>query len=70
MPGILTEKINAEVGKNSIYFDKNSKFQIAWPPLPEDRMSWNLVCGVSITNLTICGGDELNLKKKVFFEQL
>ena len=27
-------------------------------------MSRNLVCGISITNLTICGGDELNLKKK------
>ena len=29
MPGILTEKINAEVGKKSIYYDKHLRFQIA-----------------------------------------
>ena len=39
IPGIMTEKINAKVGKKSIFFDENSKFQIACPPLPVDRMS-------------------------------
>ena len=44
--GILTEKINAKVGKKFLFFYKKSKFQIACPPLPEDQMSLNLVCGV------------------------
>ena len=66
IPGILTEKINAKMDEKSIFFDKKSKFQSACPPLPVNRMSWNLVCGVSITNLTICGADGLNLKKKFF----
>ena len=56
--------MNAELGKKSKVFDEISKFQIASPPLPVDRMSWNLVCRVFIINLTICGGNGLNLKKK------
>ena len=39
IPGIFAEKINAEAGKKSIFFDENSKCQNACPPLPVDRMS-------------------------------
>ena len=39
IPGILTEKINPKVGKKSIFFDENSKFQIAYPPFPVNQMS-------------------------------
>ena len=63
---IMTEKVNAKVGKKSLFFDENSKIQAACPPLPVYQMSWNLVCKVSITNLTIRGSDGLNLKKKFF----
>ena len=39
IPGILTGKINAKMDEKSIFFDKNSKFQNACPPLPVNRMS-------------------------------
>ena len=50
MLDILTKKISAIVEKNP-YF--SGKFQIVCPLLPLNSMSWNLVCGVFITNQTI-----------------
>ena len=48
-------------------FRRKFKISNCMPSSPCEPNVLNLVCGVSITNLTICGGDGLNLNKSSFF---